>query len=151
MNSDDEDLSVLSERAKLALLCLLLLLVLGCLVFTTVSTVQAVRHFQQHSREVKAGDVSTIDSWMTIHGVSRIYHVPENYLYRSLHISNPRSFRHVTLNEIAHRRRQPVGQIIHTVQCTILAYRRQSPRPFTAPSTRTMKSLPSTPEGRTQY
>jgi hypothetical protein len=142
---------MLSERAKLRLLGLLLLLVLGCLALTTISTVQAVRHFQQHSREVKAGDVSTIGSWMTIRMVSRVYHVPENYLYGSLHISNPRLFRHTTLYQIAHRRRQPVDQIIHTIQCAILAYRRASPGPFTSPSTRTTKSLPSTPEGRTPY
>jgi len=142
---------VLSERTKLGLLCLLLLLVLGCLVFTTISTVQAVRHFQQEYREVKAGDVSTIHPWMTIHAVSRIYHVPENYLYCSLHISNPRLFRHATLYDIARRRQQPVDQVIHTIQDTILAYRKASPRLFMSAPARIMQPLPPTPEGRTSY
>ncbi|MBV8821943.1 MAG: hypothetical protein JO123_04040 [Ktedonobacteraceae bacterium] len=142
---------MLSERAKLGLLSFLLLLALGCLAFTTISTIQAVRHFQQEYREVKAGDVSTIHSWMTIHAVSRIYRVPENYLYCSLHISNPRLFRHATLYDIARRRRQPVDQVIYTVQATIVAYRKTSPRPLTSSSACIMKPLPPMPEGRTSY
>jgi hypothetical protein len=124
---------VLSERAKLGLLCLLLLLILGCLAFTTVDTFQAVRNFQQQYSAVKAGDVSTVHPWMTVHAVSHIYQVPENYLYRSLQIGSPGLFRHATLYEIANRKRQPVDQVIRTVQHAILAYRKEHPH-FLTPS-----------------
>ncbi len=142
---------MLSERAKQGFLCLLLLLMLGILALTAVSTFQAVRSFQQQYSAIKAGDVSTIHPWMTIHVISRIYHVPEDYLYRSLHIGTPGSLRHATLYEIANRQRQPVDQVIRTIQRAILAYRKEHPNFLTPTPTlqAAMKPLSPTP-GRTQ-
>lgn len=117
----------LSERVKLSLLCLLLFLMFGVLTFTAVNALQAVQSFQRQYSEVKAGDVSTIHPWMTIHVVSQIYKVPEDYLYHSLQISYPNEYRHTTLYELASHKRQPVDQVIHTIQHAILTYRKIHP------------------------
>jgi hypothetical protein len=143
---------MLSERARLGLLCFLLLLMLGLLTFTTVNTLQAARSFQRQYSAVKASDVSAIRPWMTIHMVSHIYHVPEDYLYHSLNMNNPEPLRHVTLNEIAKRKRQPVDQVIHSIQHAILAYRKIHPHSLTPLPTEhnNLKPLSPTP-GRTKY
>ena len=117
-------LHALSERAKLGLLCLLLLLMLGIVGLTAVDTYQAVRSFQQQNSALEAGDVSTIHPWMTIHAISHIYRVPENYLYRALQFSDPGQLRHTTLSQLAARKRQPVNRLIQTLQHAILAYRK---------------------------
>jgi hypothetical protein len=114
----------LSERAKLNLLSFLLILILGLLAITAVRAFQAVHNFQQQYSEVKAGNVSTMRPWMTIHVISHVYHVPENYLYRSLTIDNPVQFRSATLYQIADHKRQSVNQVILTAQHAILAYRK---------------------------
>jgi hypothetical protein len=112
------------ERIKLGLLCLLLLLMLGIVCFTAVGTYQAVRSFQQQSNALETGDVSTIRSWMTIYVISRLYHVPEDYLSHTLAISNAEQLRHFTLNQIASNTRQPVNKLIQTLQHAILDYRK---------------------------
>jgi hypothetical protein len=124
----------LSERAKVGLLCLLLLLMLGVLAFTSVSTIQAVKTFQHQATAVKKGDVSTIHPWMTIHVVSHIYRVPEDYLYTSLRVSPPDRLRHATLYQLANRKHQSVNQVIHTVQTAILVYRREHPHAMPTPA-----------------
>ena len=118
-------MDTLSERTKLTLLSFLLLLILGFLVFTATRTFQAAHNFQQQYSAIKAGNVNTVRPWMTIHVISHVYHVPENYLYRSLTISSPTLFRHTTLYQIAARKRLPVDQVIHTIKDTILTYRKQ--------------------------
>jgi len=120
-------LNALSERAKLGLLCFLLLLMLGILALTAVNTYHAVQSFQNQNSELQEGDVSTIHSWMTIHVISHIYHVPEVYLEHTLQINSPEILRHATLNQIAGRKRQPVTQVIRTLQNAILTYRKQHP------------------------
>jgi len=124
----------LSKYGKLMLLCLLLLLTLGFLSFTAFQTLQQIRSFQQYSRAVRAGDVNTIRPWMTIHTVSRIYHVPESYLYQELNIHNPDSLRPASLTTIANTTRQPVNNVIQTVKHAIVAYREGHPHSF-IPST----------------
>jgi hypothetical protein len=116
--------SSLSEDKKLKLICVLLLLMLGLLAFCAIETVQAMRSFQRQYNAVKMGDVSTIHPWMTVHVISHVYHIPENYLGDQLTISNPDQLRHSTLYEIAIRKRQPVARIVHTVQQAILIYRK---------------------------
>ena len=117
----------LSQRARLGLLWLLLIVMLGVLAFTAVSTVQAVRSFQQQYSAVKRGDVSAVHPWMTVHVISHVYQVPEDYLCTTLQIGTPSSVRHVTLYEIASRKKQPVDQVVHTIQHAILTYRKQHP------------------------
>ena len=141
----------MSERARLGLLCLLLLLVLGFLAFSTINTIQAARSFQQQYSAVKTGDVRAIHPWMTIHAVSHIYHVPEDYLYRSLNLSNPASLRHLTLSDIAKRKHQPVDQIIRSIQRAILAYRKTHPHFLMPAPTQHTRMKPTPAPGRTNY
>ena len=112
------------ERIKLSLLSLLLLLMLGFVCFTAVSTYEAVRNFQQQNNALEVGDVSTVRSWMTIHMVAHIYHIPEDYLSRTLAVGNPEQIRHFTLNQIASTKKQSVSKLIQTVQHAILNYRK---------------------------
>jgi len=133
-----------SERTRLGLLCLLLLVMLGVLVFAAVNTIQAARMFQQQYKAVKAGDVSAIHPWMTIHVIANIYHVPEDYLYSSLTLKDSPALHHATLYEIAGRKRQPVNQIIHTLQQAISTYRRTHPRgPTPTPTPRARQASPA--------
>ena len=115
------------ERIKFSVLSALLLLALVFSAFTTANTFEAVRNLQLQNHNVKVGNVSTIRAWMTVPAISRIYHVPEDYVYRSLEISSPASYHHVTLYEIANRKQQPVNQVIHILQHAILIYRKQHP------------------------
>ena len=117
----------MSERAKLSVLSALLLFALVFAAFTAANTVQAVRNLQLQNNGIRVGNVSTIRVWMTIHAISRIYHVPEDYLYRSLDISRTTSFHHATLYEIASRKQQPANQVISTIQRAILTYRKEHP------------------------
>jgi hypothetical protein len=141
-----------SERVKLGLLCLLLFLIIGILAFTAMNTVQAVHNLQEQYSDVKSGDVSTIHPWMTIHVVSHIYNVPEDYLYHSLQIGYPNQYRHTTLYDLASHKRQPVNQVIHSIQHAILAYRKEHPKSLTpaAGQQRGKKPLTPTP-GRLHY
>lgn len=120
-----------SERKKLTLLCLLLLLMLGIVAFTAVNTVEAIQNLREQYSDVKSGDVSAVDPWMTIHVVSHIYNVPEDYLYHSLQITYPNEYRHTTLYELASHKKQPVNQVIRVIQHAILTYRKEHPRPPT--------------------
>ena len=79
----------MSERVKLSVLSVLLLLALAISAFASANTFQAVRNLQLRNHDVKAGNVSTISAWMTVPTISRIYHVPEDYMYHSLEISSP--------------------------------------------------------------
>jgi hypothetical protein len=96
---------------------------LGIVGFTAVGTYQAVRSFQQQNNALQTGDVSTIRSWMTVPVIAHLYHVPEDYLSRTLAIGNPDVLRHSTLNQIASKKRQPVNKLIQTLQHAILDYR----------------------------
>src|SRR5574340_604256 len=109
----------MSERARLGLLCLLLLLMLGFVAFGATSTIQAVQRLQQQNAAIKTGDVNAVRPWMTVHVISRIYHVPENYLYRSLNIDRPDLYHHVSLDQIASKQRRPVSWVIHVIQRAI--------------------------------
>lgn len=122
-----------NERARLALLCLLLLIMLGVLAFAAVNTVQAVKNFQHQYGAVKSQDVSAIHPWMTIHVVSHIYHIPETYLYSTLSLPDTSTTRHMTLDAIAHRKKQTTIQVIHTLQQAIVKYRKTHHIPTPTP------------------
>jgi len=145
-------LNAVSERARLGLLCLLLLLMLGMLAISAVNTFQAVRSFQQQSSALETGDVSTIRDWMTIHAISHIYNVPEDYLERTLQFGGPDLLRHATLSVLANRKRQPVNQVIRTIQRAILAYRKKHPPSLSpTPTLHTHVTPLSLEPGRTYY
>jgi hypothetical protein len=141
----------MNERTKVGILCVLLLLVLAFAAFAAANALQSVRNLQQQYREVKAGDVSTIRPWMTIYAISHIYHVPEDYLYLSLETSSTISPYHTALYQIANRKRQPVDQIIHTVQRAILAYRKNHHSFTKPPQHQFTTNHPSPAVGRTEY
>ena len=70
---------------------------------------------------------------MTVHAVSHIYHVPENYLYQKLDIKASSAMRHATLDVIAKTRHKPVNSVIQDVQHAILTYRKVHPPTTMAP------------------
>ena len=109
----------MSERARLNFLSVLLLLALGIMILTVANALQAVNDFQHESNATKAGDVTTIRPWMTIHVISRVYHIPEDYLENSLQVAKKDPLHHATLYEIAAHKRQPLDRLIHTLQHTI--------------------------------
>lgn len=123
LGGQEKSLDTLSERSKLNLISIFLLLVLVFLIFASFRTFQAVHNFQRQYREVSAGDVSTMRSWMTLHAIAHLYHIPENYLYRSLAIHGPLLPRYATLSQIAAQKHQSVYQIIYSIQRKILIYR----------------------------
>ena len=81
----------MNARLKLIGTSVLLCLALGLTVFCAVQTVQAIQSFEKNHNLALSGDVSTIRPWMTLHYISQFYHVPESYLYESLHITDPQS------------------------------------------------------------
>jgi hypothetical protein len=111
-----------SMRVRVVLTGVLLVFSLLFALFAARATVGAFQSFQQERQQ---GDVQTIHPWMTIPYISHVYQVPENYLYDALHLSNARPSRHTTLQELAIRVHRPVGTVIHTVQASILLYRRE--------------------------
>ena len=142
----------LSERTKMSLLSFLLLLILGFLAFAGIRTFQAVHNFQLRYSEVKAGDVSTMRPWMTIHAISHVYHVPENYLYGSLRLNKSSLSRRASIYQIATHQRQTVDQVIDTIQHTILAYRKHHSPSVTPTLIQPSDNEPVSPMlGRTTY
>jgi hypothetical protein len=120
----------LSLRVKLILIGIFLLLALATTAIAANATYQAVQRFQQQKALAAAADVRTIRPWMTIPYIARYYHVPEAYLYRSLHIYDARPPRHATLHALAIRFNRPVDELVHQVQTAILNYRKQHPNKF---------------------
>lgn len=123
---------LLSLRTKLLVTGIFLCAALGATIFFAVQAVQAIQRFQEEHALTVAGDVSTIDPWMTIPYISRVYHVPESYLYERLHITDPRSVRHTSLRALAGRYNLPVDGLISKVQNAIRTYRNQHPHASTA-------------------
>lgn len=138
----------MSERAKLGILCVLLLLATGFTIVKVVDTFDAVRNLQMQYSDARSGDVSTVRPWMTIHAISLIYHVPEGYVYTSLHVTSISAHRHETLYEIANHKRQSVDGVVHTVQRAILTYRKGHRRISTLTRTHLSARKPRSP-GRT--
>jgi hypothetical protein len=92
-----------------------------------VQTVRAIQDFQQTRTLTAEGDVRTISSWMTIHYISRVYHVPESYLYESLHIVYPQQIFHTSLRSLAVRYNRSLDRLISDIQTAIKTYRYQHP------------------------
>jgi hypothetical protein len=116
-----------NTRAKLFGTGFLLCIAVGVTIFCAIQTVQAIQTFQKNHNLALSGDVSTIRSWMTIPYIARAYHVPESYLYDSLHISKTLTMRRDSLHTLALRYNRPIDAFISEVQHVILAYRKQHP------------------------
>lgn len=133
-----------SARLKLITTGVLLCLALGATVFCAMQTVQAIQRFEKARNLALSGDVSTIDDWMTLPYIARVYHVPENYLDQWLHISDKQSTRHATLRVLADRFNRPVSGLIRDIQRAIVTYRKQhTPQPHSG-NTRHTKGPPLT-------
>ncbi len=111
---------------------ILLCVALVAVVFTTLGTVRAIQSLQQQHMLAKAGDVSTIRPWMTIPYIAHTYHVPESYLYNSLHISNTHTSKHMPLHALAAHYQRPISSIVHDVQKAVILYRKQHPYSYTS-------------------
>jgi hypothetical protein len=115
----------LSRRTRVIVTSILLCLALGATIFLAAQTVQAIQRFQQTRALTAAGDVSTIRPWMTIPDVSRVYHVPESYLYVWLNITDPQSVHSTPLRSLAVRFHQSLDGLIKDIQAAIESYRKQ--------------------------
>lgn len=92
-----------------------------------MQTIQAIQRFQQARALTSAGDVSTIRPWMTISDISRVYHVPESYLYKSLNITDIRPAHRSSLRSLAVRYNRSLHELISNIQTAINIYRKQHP------------------------
>jgi hypothetical protein len=104
-----------------------LCLAIAATIFCAVQTVKAIQYFQQARTLTAEGDVSTIQPWMTIHYISRVYHVPESYLNEQLNITDPRSISHIPLRSLAVRYNRSIDGLIRDIQTAIKTYRKQHP------------------------
>ena len=90
-----------------------------------MQTVRAIQAFQQTRTLTAEGNVSTIRPWMTIHFISRVYHVPESYLYESLNIVYPQQTNRTSLRSLSVRYNRSLDGLISTIQTAIKTYRSQ--------------------------
>jgi hypothetical protein len=109
---------------KFLCVSLLLCLALAGLLFSATRTIQAYQQLQQSHQRTLSGDVSSIDAWMTFPYIARVYQIPENCLYQSLHLPGSWTVRHSTLRVIADHYTRSVDSVIKDVQQVILRYRR---------------------------
>jgi len=123
----EEVVQPLSTRSRLFVTSILLCLALGATIFCAVQTIRAIQRFQQARSLAAQGDVSTIQPWMTIHYISRVYSVPESYLIEHLNISNSRPVSHIPLRTLAARYNRSTDGLIRDIQTAIKAYRKQNP------------------------
>jgi hypothetical protein len=119
---------LLSTRSRLFVNSILLCLALGATIFCAFQTVRAIQRFQQARSLAAQGDVSTIQPWMTIHDVSRVYSVPERYLTEQLNIPYTRPVSHIPLRFLAVRYNRSLNGLIRDLQKAIKAYRKQNPQ-----------------------
>jgi hypothetical protein len=135
----------LSVQAKLVIVSVLLALALGITAFFASETLQAFQEFQQQHALILAGDVRSIRPWMTIPYIAHTYHVPQSYLYQSLHIADTQPPRHATLHALAIRYNRSENELIHTLQNAILVYRRHHPYQYKANLRGTTRYRPGGP------
>ena len=98
---------------------------LAALVFAAVETFQDFQFFQQQNTYAANSDVRSIRPWMTIPYIARFYHVPESYLYSTLHISSSALPRHTPLRLLASHYNRSVDELIQSIQTAIQTYRKQ--------------------------
>lgn len=120
-----------SRTTTIIIISILLCVALVAVVITTLGTVRAIQSLQQQHTLAKAGDVSTIRPWMTIPYIAHTYHVPENYLYDSLHIPDTHTTRHMPLHALATHYQRPLSSVVQDVQSAVTLYRKQHPQPHT--------------------
>jgi hypothetical protein len=121
-------MQLVSTRSRFIVTSILLCLALAATIFCAFQTVRAIQRFQQARSPTTQGDVSTIQSWMSIHYVSRVYSVPERYLAEHLNITYSRQVAHMPLRSLAVRYNRSLDGLIRDLQTAIKAYRKQNPQ-----------------------
>jgi hypothetical protein len=116
---------VLSLQQKFILTGILLVVASCCTAITADASVRAVQSFQQQNTLTHSGDIRTVRPWMTIPYIAHTYHVPEGYLYNTLHITDKRSAQHTTIQALAIRSRRTPDDLIHQIQKAIQTYRKK--------------------------
>jgi hypothetical protein len=115
----------LHQRTSLILTGVLFVLTLSGGVLAAHATINALHTLQRQRTLTKEGDVETIQQWMTIPYMARVYHIPEPYLYQSLHVPTGHPTPHITLHALAEHRKVPDTTLISTVQRAIISYRKK--------------------------
>lgn len=139
-------------RVKFLCVSLLLCLALTGMFLSAAGTIQAYQQLQKNHQHILSGDVSTVNSWMTLPYIAQVYHVPANCLTQSLHISDPWLIHHASLRVIADYTRQPLNTLLLNVRNTILTYRKHHtacpapapPKTKTTGHVNVLQLLPST-------
>jgi hypothetical protein len=126
LNDEKEIVRLLDTRSRLFVTSILLCLALAATIFCAVQTVRAIQHFQLTRSQIVQGDVNTIQPWMTIHYISRVYAVPEEYLIDHISIPDSRQVSNVPLRTLAARYNRSVDGLIRELQIAIKAYRKQN-------------------------
>ncbi len=116
----------LSTRTRLIVTSILLCLAVAVTIFCAVQTIRAIQRFQQAHLQIVQRDVNTIQPWMTIHYISRVYAVPEGYLIEHISITDAGQMSHVPLRTLAVRYNRPVDGLIRELQVAIKTYRKQN-------------------------
>jgi len=114
-------------RSRLIVTSILLCLALGATIFCAFQTIRAIQRFQLARSLAYQDDVNAIQPWMTIHYISHVYSVPEEYLAGSLNITTIRPVARVPLRTLAVRYNRSVDGIIRDLQTAIKIYRKQNP------------------------
>jgi hypothetical protein len=110
-------------RLRLATVSILLCLALTTTVFAATRAVNSFQKFQQAQQMVNSGNVETLDSWMTLPYISRVYHVPQYCLAHYLHITSFEQEYHATLLDLAHAKNIPYNSFRNNMSAYILHYR----------------------------
>lgn len=117
----------LSARSRLIVTSFLLCLAVAATIFCAVQTVQAIQRFQLAHSQIIQRDVNAIQPWMTIHYISRVYGVPEEYLAHSIGLTNSRQWTNVPLRSLSVHYNRPVDALIRELQAAIKAYQKLHP------------------------
>lgn len=134
MGMTSRDSSTNYPRWRVLLIGFLLVVAIIVTAIAANTTIQAFQTFQHQNELTRKGDISTIRSWMTIPFISRHYHVPENYLYESLHLNfstydfyGKHSRDHLTLTAISILTKRNINALIYDLQKDIRTYHRLHP------------------------
>ena len=141
----------MSLRVKVILISVFLCLALGATVFAAIETYQDFQALQQQNAYAANADVRSISPWMTIPYIAHFYHVPETYLYQSLHISGTQLPRHTPLHLLASHYNRPVNSLIYTIQNAIQTYRKQHPIKHKTTAPRHLPSSSKTPSAKKRF
>ena len=92
------------------------------LVLTGIYSNYFYRNFRHHILPGYVQNNKTIQDWMTIHYISRLYDIPQQQLLNALHMSQSQT-QYRTIMSIAYSQHKNTSQIIIIIQKTIHQYK----------------------------